>query len=113
MKNFNLKRRLLVWKVLLCPTQLILDIFFYRFKLNHNSNRLLPGEKNHSIWVGDLTPEVDDLSLYRFFSARFQSIVSAKGKRLASVTVVPCKLFILIFQYLNMFQEINDSPILS
>ena len=32
-----------------------------------------------SIWVGDLTPEVDDLSLYRFFSARFQSIVSAKG----------------------------------
>jgi len=50
-----------------------------RFKLNHNSNRLLPGEKNHSIWVGDLTPEVDDLSLYRFFSARFQSIVSAKG----------------------------------
>ena len=51
-----------------------------RFKLNHNSNRLLPGEKNHSIWVGDLTPEVDDLSLYRFFSARFQSIVSAKGK---------------------------------
>ena len=51
----------------------------FRFKLNHNSNRLLPGEKNHSIWVGDLTPEVDDLSLYRFFSARFQSIVSAKG----------------------------------
>merc|ERR1712098_560929 len=49
-----------------------------RFKLNHNSNRLLPGEKNHSIWVGDLTPEIDDLQLYRFFSARFQSIVSAK-----------------------------------
>jgi len=49
-----------------------------RFKLNHNSNRLLPGEKNHSVWVGDLTPEVDDLQLYRFFSARFQSIVSAK-----------------------------------
>jgi len=50
-----------------------------RFKLNHNSNRLLPGEKNHSVWVGDLTPEIDDLQLYRFFSARFQSIVSAKG----------------------------------
>jgi len=49
-----------------------------RFKLNHNSNRLLPGEKNHSIWVGDLTPEVDDLNLYKFFAARFQSIVSAK-----------------------------------
>jgi len=49
-----------------------------RYKLNHNSNRLLPGEKNHSVWVGDLTPEIDDLQLYRFFSARFQSIVSAK-----------------------------------
>ena len=59
---------------------LILFVLMFRFKLNHNSNRLLPGEKNHSIWVGDLTPEVDDLQLYRFFSARFQSIVSAKGK---------------------------------
>ena len=29
-----------------------------RWKLNHSSNRLLPGEKNHSVWVGDLTPEV-------------------------------------------------------
>lgn len=50
-----------------------------RFKLNHNSNRLLPGERNFSIWVGDLSPEIDDLQLYRFFSARFKTIVSAKG----------------------------------
>lgn len=49
-----------------------------RFKLNHNSTRLLPGERDHSIWVGDLTPDVDDLQLYKFFSARFQSIKSAK-----------------------------------
>merc|ERR1712223_2264130 len=49
-----------------------------RWKLNHSSNRLLPGEKNHSVWVGDLTPEVDDLQLYQFFSKRFQSLVSAK-----------------------------------
>jgi len=49
-----------------------------RWKLNHSSNRLLPGEKNHSVWVGDLTPEVDDLQLYQFFSRRFQSLVSAK-----------------------------------
>jgi len=49
-----------------------------RFKLNHNSTRLLPGERDHSIWVGDLTPDVDDLQLFRFFSARFQSIKSAK-----------------------------------
>jgi len=50
-----------------------------RYKLNHNSNRILPGEKNHSIWVGDLSPEVDDLQLFNFFSARFQTIISAKG----------------------------------
>jgi len=49
-----------------------------RYKLNHNSNRILPGEKNHSIWVGDLSPEVDDLGLYNFFSARFTTIISAK-----------------------------------
>jgi len=49
-----------------------------RFKLNHNSNRILPGEKNHSIWVGDLDQGIDDLELYKFFSARFQTIVSAK-----------------------------------
>jgi len=49
-----------------------------RFKLNHNSTRLLPGERDHSIWVGDLTPDIDDLQLYKFFSARFQSIKSAK-----------------------------------
>jgi len=49
-----------------------------RYKLNHNSNRILPGEKNYSIWVGDLSPEIDDLMLYKFFSARFQTIISAK-----------------------------------
>ena len=51
-----------------------------RFKLNHNSTRLMPGEKDYSIWVGDLTSDVDDLQLYRFFSNRYQSIKSAKGK---------------------------------
>lgn len=49
-----------------------------RFKLNHNSTRLMPGEKDFSIWVGDLTSDVDDLQLYRFFSNRYQSIKSAK-----------------------------------
>lgn len=49
-----------------------------RFKLNHNSTRLMPGEKDSSIWVGDLTPDVDDLQLFKFFSNRFQSIKSAK-----------------------------------
>ena len=50
-----------------------------RFKPNHQSTRLMPGEKDHSVWVGDLTPDVDDLSLFKFFSARFQSVKSAKG----------------------------------
>jgi len=60
-----------------------------RWKLNHSSNRLLPGEKNHSVWVGDLTPEVDDLQLYQFFSKRFQSLVSAKGKLTIKVSHRP------------------------
>ena len=40
----------------------------------------MPGEKDFSIWVGDLTSDVDDLQLYRFFSNRYQSVKSAKGK---------------------------------
>jgi len=49
-----------------------------RFKLNHNSTRLQPGEADTSIWVGDLTPEVDDFALYRFFTRRYHSIRCAK-----------------------------------
>lgn len=49
-----------------------------RFKLNHNSTRLAPGEVDTSIWVGDLTPEVDDFGLYRYFTARYQTIRCAK-----------------------------------
>jgi len=49
-----------------------------RFKLNHNSTRLLPGEHDTSIWVGDLTPEVDDFALFQFFSHRYQTMRCAK-----------------------------------
>jgi len=49
-----------------------------RFKLNHNSTRLQPGEIDTSIWVGDLTPEVDDYALYRFFISRYTSVRCAK-----------------------------------
>jgi len=49
-----------------------------RFKLNHNSTRLQPGELDTSIWVGDLTPEVDDYALYRFFISRYTSVRCAK-----------------------------------
>ena len=49
-----------------------------RFKLNHNSTRLAPGEPDTSIWVGDLTPDVDDFALYQFFSQRYQTVRCAK-----------------------------------
>ena len=49
-----------------------------RFKLNHNSTRLQPGEPDTSIWVGDLSPDVDDYALYQFFSHRFQTVRCAK-----------------------------------
>jgi len=49
-----------------------------RFKLNHQSTRLMPGERDHSIWVGDLTPDVDDLELFKFFAARFNTVRTAK-----------------------------------
>jgi len=49
-----------------------------RFKLNHQSTRLVPGEKDCSIWVGDLTPDVDDLALYKFFAQRFNTCRTAK-----------------------------------
>lgn len=49
-----------------------------KFKLNHNSSRLLPGEQDHSIWVGDITPEVGTLQLLQFFSAKFTSVKLAK-----------------------------------
>jgi hypothetical protein len=46
-----------------------------RFKLNHNSTRLQPGEPDTSIWVGDLTPEVDDFALYNFFMRHYQGSI--------------------------------------
>ncbi|XP_040576093.1 tRNA selenocysteine 1-associated protein 1 [Lepeophtheirus salmonis] len=49
-----------------------------RFKLNHNSTRLQAGEIDTSVWVGDLTPEVDDFHLYQFFTARYSSVRCAK-----------------------------------
>jgi len=44
----------------------------------------MPGEKDHSIFVGDLSPEVDDLELFKFFYARFPTVRSAKGEDLKS-----------------------------
>ncbi|KAL1124288.1 hypothetical protein AAG570_002056 [Ranatra chinensis] len=51
-----------------------------RFRLNTASNqgKVLMNEREFSLWVGDLTPEVDDYTLYKTFAARYQSIKAAK-----------------------------------
>lgn len=43
-----------------------------------SSNKLLPNEREFSVWVGDLSPEVDDYNLYRIFSNKYSSIKTAK-----------------------------------
>jgi len=50
-----------------------------RFKLNHKSTQMGKDDaNNHSIWVGDISPEVDDFAMFKFFSARFQTVKSAR-----------------------------------
>lgn len=51
-----------------------------RFRLNSasNSNKLPGNEREFSVWVGDLSSEVDDYSLYRAFSNKYSSIKTAK-----------------------------------
>ncbi|XP_044739820.1 tRNA selenocysteine 1-associated protein 1-like [Chrysoperla carnea] len=50
-----------------------------RFRLNNASNtdRSL-FEREFSVWIGDLSPDVDDYSLYRTFASRYNTIKSAK-----------------------------------
>ncbi|CAL4203395.1 unnamed protein product, partial [Meganyctiphanes norvegica] len=49
-----------------------------RFKLNHSSTRGATTDKEFSLWVGDLTPDVDDFALYKTFGSRYNSIKTAK-----------------------------------
>lgn len=51
-----------------------------RFRLNSasNSNKLIGNEREFSVWVGDLSSEVDDYNLYRVFSNKYSSIKTAK-----------------------------------
>ncbi|KAJ8673112.1 hypothetical protein QAD02_004374 [Eretmocerus hayati] len=50
-----------------------------RFRLNHASTSGKPTtEREYSIWVGDLSTDVDDYSLYRTFAAKYNSIRTAK-----------------------------------
>ncbi|XP_044747049.1 tRNA selenocysteine 1-associated protein 1 [Coccinella septempunctata] len=50
-----------------------------RFRLNNASNtgRTLL-DREFSVWVGDLSPDVDDYNLYRVFSSKFSTIKTAK-----------------------------------
>lgn len=51
-----------------------------RFRLNSasNSNKLPGNEREFSVWVGDLSSDVDDYNLYRVFSNKYSSIKTAK-----------------------------------
>lgn len=52
-----------------------------RFRLNNatnNTSRVQAGEREYSVWVGDLSSEVDDYNLYRVFSTKYTSIRTAK-----------------------------------
>uniref|UniRef100_A0A1B0CKS9 tRNA selenocysteine-associated protein 1 n=1 Tax=Lutzomyia longipalpis TaxID=7200 RepID=A0A1B0CKS9_LUTLO len=52
-----------------------------RFRLNSASNqsKALPGaDREFSVWVGDLSSDVDDYNLYRAFSSKYTSIKTAK-----------------------------------
>lgn len=51
-----------------------------RFRLNSASNSYkLPGnDREFSVWVGDLSSDVDDYSLYKVFSSKYTSIKTAK-----------------------------------
>lgn len=53
-----------------------------RYRLNsatNNNNKIMgPIEREYSVWVGDLSTEVDDYSLYKAFAGKYNSIRSAK-----------------------------------
>ena len=107
-----------------------------RFKLNHNSTRLQPGEADTSIWVGDLTPEVepniaisketifypfldvwssistllqvDDFALYRFFTQRYGSIRCAKvDNNLFLIISIIC---FMLCEPASLCNRLNEKP---
>ncbi|CAO1330465.1 unnamed protein product [Diamesa tonsa] len=52
-----------------------------RFRLNSattSQNKALLADREFSVWVGDLSSDVDDYNLYRVFSAKYTSIKTAK-----------------------------------
>lgn len=52
-----------------------------RFRLNNASSTGRTAlEREFSVWVGDLSPDVDDYNLYRAFASKYNTIKTAKGK---------------------------------
>ncbi|XP_076044446.1 tRNA selenocysteine 1-associated protein 1-like isoform X2 [Oratosquilla oratoria] len=56
----------------------VLNVKPIRFKLNHSSTRGSTQDREYSLWVGDLTPDVDDFALYKTFGTRYNTIKTAK-----------------------------------
>jgi RNA recognition motif-containing protein len=53
-----------------------------RFRLNNatsGQSKTLMADREFSVWVGDLSSDVDDYNLYRVFSTKYTSIRTAKG----------------------------------
>ncbi|XP_050540845.1 tRNA selenocysteine 1-associated protein 1-like [Daktulosphaira vitifoliae] len=51
-----------------------------RFKLNHagNPGKTAASDRDFSVWLGELSSDVDDYQLYKTFACRYQSIRTAK-----------------------------------
>ena len=80
-----------------------------RFKLNHNSTRLQQGEPDTSIWVGDLSPDVDDYALYQFFAHRFQTVRCAKVRH-AYVKKTGFRKLFQTTDYVFRFYSVVENP---
>lgn len=81
-RTVNLENMIYIFCYVLCIQSFSQHDFIsqpVRFRLNHASTTGKPAaEREFSIWVGDLSTDVDDYSLYRAFAAKYNSIRTAK-----------------------------------
>lgn len=70
-----------------------------RFRLNTASREAranMQSEREFSVWVGDLSSDVDDYSLYRIFATKYNSIKTAKGDSKFFFIFIDIKLYMLM-----------------
>lgn len=89
-----------------------------RFRLNNASNtgRSLI-DREFSVWVGDLSPDVDDYNLYRVFSSKYNTIKTAKGKftclllfcRAETAYLYLCIITNILFSTINTSLKMDES----